>query len=201
MQSIYNHLDFKKFFKVNKKIVYINRLTIKNYLNFIINYRAWIFTGDIDALKEIMNDNCSGGATLDINEMNDIAIEIQKMIPIDKQDESEQLEKLENKNIDWLSKTISFFALNTAYKKEDVLNLFLDEVESIIDDIKDNMENNYYRNFQILYYAQTQPEKYFDEVYKKNIKTSNYNKDEMNELRKEARDWMQKYYGDKHAVK
>jgi hypothetical protein len=201
MQSIYNHLDFKKVFKTNNKLVYINRLTVKNYLNFIINYRAWIFTADVEALKELINDNCSGGAILEINEMNDVAMEIHKMIPVDKQDENENTENTENKSVNWLSKTIAFFALNTGYKKDDVLNLFLDEVESIIDGIKEQMENNYYRNFQVLYYAERKPELYFDEVYKKNVKQNHYDKSEMDALRKEAREWMQKHNGEKNAVK
>lgn len=202
MTGIYNHIGFTKTVKIKNKIAKIKRLTVNNYINLIVNYRAWKLTSDKTALLELIKDNVITSDELDCNDMDNISDEIMKLIPA----KNNSVDKTENeeKEFNWISQTIAFFAVYAGWKKSDVMDLYLDEVESLIEDIRNlnkfNREDNQDRTFQALYYAENKPEKYYDEVIKERKEASKEEVQKLDEMRKRAREWLNKSYGDKHAV-
>jgi len=200
MKGLYDHIDFYTKIELSKISVYAKKMTVKMFINFYVNYRAWKLTGNLSALKEIIQENI-----IDWKKVNKkyYGIIIDKLsMKIDQNQEEKSSKKIE-KNINWLSELIAFFSFYCGWKKEDVLNLYIDETKSLIENVNklnvlvnnDNQDMDFLSN----YYSYHKPDKYREEIVAKR-QSEYFVNDDLNNLRKLNREFLKKSYGGEDAV-
>jgi hypothetical protein len=142
MKGIYKHIDYYGEIQINRtflffshylKTVKIKRLNIKEYLEFVINYRAWTLKKDIQAGKEIIKNAIIGNDKIKKSEYQQVFDKILKM----SKKESKKKDNIEP-NPEWLTEIVAFLGVNTGWTKEDVFRLYFDEVDEIIKTIIEN---------------------------------------------------------------
>jgi hypothetical protein len=205
MGVIYDHIDFYSEFKIEKTTYRIKKFTLRMFLNFWVNYRSWILTHSQEAAEEIIKD-CVIIDKRKVQEGHRTALfeylksKITTKIEVTKEDPKTPIKKNPE---DWLAETISFFLFYCGQDKETTLNLFYDEIQSLIAGIRKLAEaqetDRQDRLFLSAYYADKKPDKYIEEVIQKRQNQYADKIGEFETLRKLNKTFLAKSYGGEHA--
>lgn len=202
MQGIYDHIDFYTEIVIDKNKYYLKKLKLGMYINFWVNYRAWKLTGNLSSLDEIIEECVYNSKKVNKKHKNVIADKIMERVSsviVSGNDVSDNVQ--DNKN--WLSELIAYFGFHCGWDKDKILDLYMDEVESILDSLKKlvqlSNDERQDRNFLSHFYAVSKPSKYEEEIINKREKFGVVNSD-LEKLRKMNKEWMSKSYGGDNAV-
>ncbi len=190
MQS-YRVLEIYKLIKIGKKEVKIKRLTLGQWLEFIVDYRAVVLKKDKQALKEILKF-IESKSQLTSFELGTICKEILVLNRSDYKGDSEKEEKP-----DWIYDVIAFFAQKCGWTKENILNLYLDEIKPLMLKIANlenkSMEYQADKIFIALNYAYSdKPEKYWDYVKKRDSLKLNIDENKLKEWERKNKERVSK---------
>jgi len=196
--SIYDHLDNYREILVDKKFIKLKKMTLRMQLNFLVNYRAYILMSDLTALKEIITENLFDFKDIDENDYPEIVLKIKDKLESKKtQEEKDKKADLER---DWIAEIIAFFGIYCGWNKDETLNLYVEEVESLIESVNKlqeiKNESLMDQNFLSNYYAVNQPDKYKNDIINKR-NFAEINNSELKTLRKINDSFLSKAYGGK----
>lgn len=201
--SLYDHIDYFTEIIISKKTVHLKKMTVRMQMNFIVNYRAWKLTGDKKALKEIVFDNAINPNKIKNSLYAGIALQVKNDIDKKNKTESEEEKKRDSAVKDWLADLIAFFGYYCGWNKEQVLDLYMDEIKVLIENVSNQVvisgNNQQDRAFEAHYFAVNRPQDYRNEVVSKRGRVQADKKD-LDKLRKVNSAFLAKSFGRKDAV-
>ncbi len=156
MQGIYKHIDYygtisiirQYWFWYKVHIIKIKRHTLGDWINFTVNFRAWKLNKDKEALKEIIKTAVINPIRFKQKDMEDICEKILSMHKSEKK--KEDTGEINN---NWLTEILAYFWYYCTADKQTVLNLYLDEIQDIIEQINRFIKQDKYINQDLIHDA------------------------------------------------
>jgi len=136
--GMYLHMGYTYHMEIARKkgVLRLNlkRLTLGEWLVFVVCLRAWKLCGDTAALDEICGLVVTSNNRLTPDEKAAVVAYVEEITTDKKKDRTEGKKDKQKTKPDesWVSDVIAFFACRCGWTKSDVLDLYYDEIQPLM---------------------------------------------------------------------